>query len=89
MRRTSIEVDLTCAADGGVSVGTTSLDGLPRPLAGYSQALRRGDWIFLAGELPTDWIGGYNNPDFSGDPNALAKEARLNPFFWYGSSIER
>jgi hypothetical protein len=44
---------------------------------------------FLAVELPTDWIGGYNNPDFSGDPSALAKEAWLNPFFWYGSSIER
>ena len=36
-----------------------------------------------------DWIGDYNNPDFSGDPSALAKEARLNPFFWYGSSIEK
>jgi enamine deaminase RidA (YjgF/YER057c/UK114 family) len=89
VRGTSIEVDLICAADGGVSVGTTSPEGLPKPLAGYSPALRRGDWIFLAGELPTDWIGDYNNPDFSGDPSALAKEARLNPFFWYGSSIEK
>ena len=89
VRGTSIEVDLICAADGGASVGTNAPEGLPAPVAGYSPALRRGDWIFLAGDLATDWVGDYNNAEFSGEPSALAKEARLNPFFWYGSSIEK
>jgi enamine deaminase RidA (YjgF/YER057c/UK114 family) len=85
---TSIEVDLICIADGGTSVGSAAPAGIPMPLAGYSPALRRGDWIFLAGELPTDWVGDHFSPLHSGEAGALAKEARINPYLWYGSPIE-
>jgi hypothetical protein len=62
VRGTSIEVDLICIADGGTSVGSAAPVGVPMLLAGYSPALRRGDWIFLAGELPTDWVGDISTP---------------------------
>ncbi len=89
VNRTSIEVDLICAADGGTSIGYAAPPGTPSPLAGYSPAIRRGDWVFLAGELPVDWVGDYLSPVHLGEPSALAKEARVNPYLWYGSPIEK
>src|SRR5262249_10341518 len=47
-----------------------------------------GDWIFLAGELPVDWQGDYLSDVHLGEPSGLAREARVNPYFWYGSPIE-
>ena len=47
------------------------------PLAGYSPAIRAGDFVFLAGQVPTDWKSG------------IAPEARVDPNFWEGSRIER
>ena len=88
VRGTSTQVDLICAADGGQSVGIAAPAGLPVPVAGYSPAMRRGDWVFLAGDLATDWVGDFYAPTTSGVGNAVAKEAQTNPFFWYGSSIE-
>jgi enamine deaminase RidA (YjgF/YER057c/UK114 family) len=88
VRDTLVEVDLICIDDGQTSVGYPVPQGVPSPLAGYSPAIRRGDWIFLAGELPVDWVGDYLSPVHMGEPSALAKEARTNPYFWYGSPIE-
>jgi enamine deaminase RidA (YjgF/YER057c/UK114 family) len=89
VRGTRLEVDLICAADGGASVGGEMPAGVPKPLAGYSPALRRGDFVFLAGELATDWVGDFYNPVNASEPSALAKEARVNPFLWYESPIEK
>ncbi len=83
-----LEVDLICIDDGGKSVGFPTPEGVPSPIAGYSPALRRGDWIFLAGDVPTDFTGDFLSPVHLGAPSALAKEARVNPYFWYGSEIE-
>jgi enamine deaminase RidA (YjgF/YER057c/UK114 family) len=88
-RGASMAVDLICAADGGQSVGIAPPAGMPVPVAGYSPALQHGDWIFLAGDLATDWVGDFHAPTSSGAGNAVAKEAQINPFFWYGSSIEK
>jgi enamine deaminase RidA (YjgF/YER057c/UK114 family) len=85
---TTLEVDLICVEDGQ-NVGSAVPDGVPAPVAGYSPAIRRGDWIFLAGEMPVDWQGDYMSDGYSGEPSALAPEARLNPFLWYGSKIEQ
>jgi enamine deaminase RidA (YjgF/YER057c/UK114 family) len=63
-------------------------DGVPAPLAGYSPAVCNGDWVFLAGEIPTDWKGDWLSEAYMGEPSSLAPEARVNPFFWYGSPIE-
>jgi enamine deaminase RidA (YjgF/YER057c/UK114 family) len=50
---------------------------IPQPLAGYSPALRVGDFVFLAGQVPTDWRSG------------IAPEAIVDPRFWEGNSIDR
>ncbi len=63
-------------------------DGVPSPLAGYSPAICHGDWVFLAGEIATDWTGDYNSEKHMGPLSAVAPEARVNPYFWYGSPIE-
>jgi len=88
VRGARIEVDLIAIDDPSPPIAYPAPDGVPMPLAGYSPALRRGDWVFLAGEVPTDWTGDYGNPRHMGPPSALAREARVNPYLWYGSSIE-
>jgi enamine deaminase RidA (YjgF/YER057c/UK114 family) len=50
---------------------------IPQPLAGYSPALRVGDWVFLAGQVATDWKSG------------VAPEAQVDPRFWEGNRIDR
>jgi enamine deaminase RidA (YjgF/YER057c/UK114 family) len=89
VKDTVLEVDLICVDDGGESQGFATPKGVPSPLAGYSPAIRRGDWIFMAGEIPVDWAGDYMSPVHMGVPSALAKEARVNPYLWYGSEIEK
>ena len=83
-----IEVDLL-AIPGGPSVGFETPEGVPSPLAGYSPAIRRGDWIFLAGEIPVDWMGDWMSERHMGELSGLAPEARVNPYLWYDSPIER
>ncbi|MGD9695136.1 MAG: RidA family protein [Thermoleophilia bacterium] len=63
-------------------------EGIPAPLAGYSPAVRWGDWVFLAGEIPVDWKGDYGSSVDMGEKSALAPEARVNPYLWYGSDVE-
>jgi enamine deaminase RidA (YjgF/YER057c/UK114 family) len=84
-----VEVDLICIDDGGASQGFATPEGVPSPLAGYSPALRRGDWIFMAGEIPVDFNGDFGTTGNWGEPSALAREARVNPYMWYGSPIEK
>lgn len=89
VKDTIIEVDLILADDDGENIGYPVPEGVPAPLAGYSPAIRRGDWVFLAGEIPVDWKGDYESSVNLGEPSALAKEARVNPYVWYGSEIEQ
>ncbi len=89
VRGARIEVDMIAIDDpGSIPEGIDAPDGVPMPLAGYSPALRRGDWVFLAGEVPTDWQGDYGEARHMGAASALAREARVNPYVWYGSPIE-
>ncbi|MEA2406035.1 MAG: hypothetical protein QOE69_154 [Thermoleophilaceae bacterium] len=64
-------------------------EGVATPLAGYSPAVLNGDWVFLAGEIPTDWQGDFMSDRYMGERSSVAPEARVNPFFWYGSPIEK
>ena len=89
VKGTILEVDLICIDDGDKSFGFPTPKDVPSPLAGYSPAIRRGDWIFLAGEIPVDWTGDFSSSVNLGEPSGLAKEARTNPYFWYGSEIEK
>jgi enamine deaminase RidA (YjgF/YER057c/UK114 family) len=88
VRGARIEVDMIAIDDDNEPIGFAAPEGVPAPLAGYSPAIRRGDWVFLAGEVPTDWVGDYGEARNMGMPSALAREARVNPHVWYGSSIE-
>ena len=88
VRDTTLEVDMILM-EGGESVGYPVPDGVPSPLAGYSPALRRGDWVFLAGDTPADWKGDYGACAHMGEVGGVAPEARLKPYFWYGSTIEK
>jgi enamine deaminase RidA (YjgF/YER057c/UK114 family) len=90
VRDTILEVDMI-SIEQQPSVekqGFPAPSGVPSPLAGYSPAIRNGDWIFLAGEIPVDWQGDYLSDVHLGEPSGLAREARVNPYFWYGSEIE-
>ena len=88
VRGAHIEIDMIAITDGSEPEGFSPGPEVPMPLAGYSPALRRGDWVFLAGDVPTDWVGDYGGARNMGPESALAKEARVNPHVWYGSSIE-
>lgn len=90
VKDTLIEVDMIALDPSlGETIGYPAPEGLPAPLAGYSPAVRRGDWVFLAGEIPVDWVGDFGAEAPYGDPSGLAREARVNPYFWYDSPIER
>ena len=90
VKGTILEVDMISIEkqEGVDKEGFATPEGVPSPLAGYSPAIRYGDWVFLAGEIPVDWQGDYLSDVHLGEPSGLAREARVNPYFWYGSPIE-
>ena len=67
---------LAIIPEDGFSKEGISAD-IPQPLAGYSPALRVGDWVFLAGQVATDWKSG------------IAPQAQVDPRFWEGNEIDR
>jgi reactive intermediate/imine deaminase len=77
---TLVEIDVIAVpADGVTQPEVIRSARLPEPLANYSPAVRHGDWIFLAGQLPTDF-----------GPDELPAEFRVDPAFpFYGSAIEK
>lgn len=89
VKDTSLEVDVICRLDDAVSVGIPVPEGLPAPLGGYAPAIVRGDYVFLSGEIPTDFNGDFGRAETYGPPSALAVETRVNPNIWYGSAIEK
>jgi enamine deaminase RidA (YjgF/YER057c/UK114 family) len=92
VKDTILEVDMIAMdpqENPGPSVGTPVPDGTPSPLAGYSPAIRRGDWVFLAGEIPVDWVGDWGRAEYYGNPSGVSLAARANPNFWYDSDVER
>ncbi len=92
VKDTILEVDMIAVdpqENPPPSVGTAVPDGTPSPLAGYSPAIRRGDWVFLAGEIPVDWVGDWGRAEYYGSPSGVSLAARANPNFWYDSDVER
>ncbi|MCC7106117.1 MAG: hypothetical protein IT307_13315, partial [Chloroflexi bacterium] len=51
-------------------------DDVPKPVGGYSPALKVGPWLFLAGKIPTDYKVG------------IPPEARKRPWQWYTNEIK-
>lgn len=91
VRDTIVEVDMIAfePIPGVEKIAFDTPEGVPAPLAGYSPAVRWGDWIFTAGEIPVDWQGDYLSDRHMGTPSSLAPAARTNPYLWYGDDVER
>lgn len=71
VRNTHLEIDMVAICDGSEAQGAPAPEGAPMPLAGYSPAIRGGDWIFLSNEVPTDRVGDYDIVRNLGLPSAL------------------
>lgn len=85
-----LAVDFIAASpgSGGSKTGVELPAGLPTPKAGYSPAIRYGDWIFLSGFGATDFAGDWMADQHMGEPSMIAPAARVNPYIWLGSEIE-
>jgi len=79
-RDATVQVDMV-AIDPALSPPKEGIavETIPRPLsgAGYSPAVGVGDYVFVAGQMATDFRTG------------IPPEAQVNPTFWEGSAIQR
>jgi enamine deaminase RidA (YjgF/YER057c/UK114 family) len=71
----SVVIDNLMFADFTKEV--VDLGNVRRPLGGYSPVIRVGDFVFIAGQTPTDFV------------QALAPEAQVDPSVWEGNPIDR
>ena len=72
-----IEIDLIGYVPGEIECSSVTSDA-PQPLANYTEAYRLGDFIFAAGQLPSDFRTG------------IPSEAGIDPAFpYYGSNIKK
>ena len=72
-----IEIDLIGYVPGALDCTAVRSDA-PQPLANYTEAYRVGDYVFAAGQLPSDFRTG------------IPPEARTDPAFpYYGSDIKK
>ena len=72
-----IEIDLIGYVPGGVECTAVSSDA-PDVLANYTEGYRVGDFVFAAGQIPSDYKTG------------IPPEARTDPAFpYYGSNIKK
>ena len=72
-----IEIDLIGYVPGVLECAAIRSDS-PQPLANYTEAYRLGDYVFAAGQVPSDFVTG------------IPAEARIDPAFpYYGSNIKK
>ena len=77
VRDAKIEIDLIGYVPGELDCAAVRSD-VPQPLANYTEAYRLGDYVFAAGQLPSDFRTG------------IPAEARTDPAFpYYGSDIKK
>lgn len=69
---TLVVVDVIAAQSDKVAVTHVESPRLAKPLANYTPCVAAGDWLFLAGQLPTDF-----------GVTGLASDASVNPHFPY------
>jgi reactive intermediate/imine deaminase len=74
VKDTLVEIDLIASVKGAGTVVTSSA---PKPLANYSEAMKVGDLVFIAGQLASDFKNGVP---------ASARKGENFPF--YGSDIQ-
>lgn len=84
-----LSVDLLAVPGRGSSKQEVPIPAeVPQPKAGYTPAVRYGDWVFMSGYGATDFNGDWMSDRHMGEPSMLAPEARINPYIWLGSPIE-
>ena len=78
-----VEADFTArAGKPGELPEPVSAPGLPKPASGYSEGVRMGHWLFLSGDIATDWKGNAGESGNGGGVHALPPEARTSGLFW-------
>lgn len=73
---TEVEIVAICP-EPGFEKGSVATDKIPQPIGGYTPAITCGDFIFVSGQVPSDFRTG------------LAPEARVDPNFWEGNEIDK
>ena len=62
---------------------------IPQALAGYSQGLVSGDFVFTAGEHATDFKGDWGRAEHYGPISAIQLDARTpSQILWYGLPVK-
>lgn len=80
-----VEVDVILKTD--TPKQQVQLD-VPTALAGYSQGLVSGDWVFTAGEHATDFVGDWGATEYRGPRSGIQVDARTpSELFWYGLPV--
>ena len=86
VKDTVVEIDVMLKTD--TPKQQVALD-VPKALAGYSQGLISGDWVFTAGEHATDFVGDTGRSEYYGPPSAIQLDARTpSELLWYGLPIK-
>ncbi|MFC5702186.1 RidA family protein [Cohnella faecalis] len=78
-----VEADFTARfASEGERPVPVSAPGLPKPASGYAEGVRLGHWVFLSGDLASDWKGNWGENGYEGELHSLAPEARSSGLYW-------
>jgi enamine deaminase RidA (YjgF/YER057c/UK114 family) len=78
-----LEVDFTALLpEEGQVLEKVSAPDVAKPGPGFAEGVKLGNWVFLSGDIPTDWQGNWGAPGQEGEVTSLAPEARTNGLFW-------
>lgn len=78
-----MEVDFTALLPKeDQSIEVVSAPDVPKPGPGFAEGVRLGNWVFLSGDIPTDWQGNWGTAGNEGEIHSLAPEARTSGLFW-------
>ena len=78
-----MEVDFTALMpQEGEVLEIISAPDVPKPGPGFAEGVKLGNWVFLSGDLPTDWIGNWGTASNEGEIHSLAPDARTSGLFW-------
>lgn len=85
-----VEADFTArwSKDGSLPVKISAPD-VAKPAAGHAEGVRSDHWLFLSGDLASDWKGNWGGAGFEGEVSALAPEARSSGLFWGDEAVGR
>ena len=83
-----VEVDFTAyLPNEGEVVEEVSAPDIPKPGIGFAEGFKVGNWLFISGDLATDWKGNYQQQGLEEEIHALAPEVRTSNLFWGDISI--